>query len=529
MTQKTPLATPLATAWSIEVILGYAQDGKLQIPVFQRSFRWSGPDILKLFDSLYRGYPIGNLLVWETDPPPRAASKFGPLRFEPSDRDSLLIIDGQQRITSLVATFLGGGEEDRRFQIYFDLEEEEFKRPSQGDRPKPTWLPMTEVSDTVRFLEWLQSANLPGDLVRNANVVVRALRDYKVPVYVVSGGPAQQELIREIFRRLNTTGKALKEAEIFNALHGGKRTKSLRDISESLSSLEFGLLNENWLAKALAATLGLDRSERLSDIFDKLSLKKQKDALRKVEVALKSTVKFLRDDARIVHWSLLPYKFPIIVLAAFFARFPRADRDARSNLRVWLWEGARSGQHAINSRPIIRAALDLIKRADSARSASARLRESTATDGQEFELRPHNSRNAATKVVCCVLADLGPRHLITGLPLDLEELLESERPFPQVVVRSSAGSETRVLHPLLSRGAISNARRLVELLTRGDIEDGVLSSHVIGRKAVDHLEQGDQDGFVQARLEDLNSAVQSFLARMCAQPQPLPSWVEKLA
>lgn len=515
MTQKTPLATPIATAWSIEVILGHAQAGKLQLPVFQRPFRWSGPDVLKLFDSLYRGYPIGNLLVWETDPPPRAASKFGPLHFKSNDRDSLLIIDGQQRITSLVATFLGGGEEDSRFQVYFDLVKEKFKRPSQGDRPKPTWLPMTEVSDTVRFLEWLQSVKPPDNLVRSANAVVRALRDYRVPVYVVRGGPAQEELIREIFKRLNTTGKALKEAEIFNALHGGKSAEGLTVVSESLNSLGFGQLNEDWLLKALAATLDLERSKQLSTVFSELSQKKQQDALRKVKVALKSTVKFLRDDARIVHWSLLPYKFPIIVLAAFFARFPRARHDARRNLRVWLWEGAQSGQHAIISRPIIRAALDHIRDADSARSASAQLRESTATDGQEFELRPHNSRNAATKVVCCVLADLDPRHLDTGLPLDLENLLESKQPFPQVVVRRGAGSETRILHPLLSKGAISNASRLAELFTRGDIEDDVLASHAIGQEAVDHLVHGDEEGFIQARQEDLCSAVQSFLERMC--------------
>src|ERR1700683_4063091 len=45
------------------------QRGVLRVPPFQRGFRWEPSDVTKLFDSLYRGFPIGNLLLWRRSAP----------------------------------------------------------------------------------------------------------------------------------------------------------------------------------------------------------------------------------------------------------------------------------------------------------------------------------------------------------------------------------------------------------------------------------------------------------------------------
>ena len=43
--------------------------GRVRIPDFQRSFRWTNQDVVALFDSLHHGYPIGNLLMWKREAP----------------------------------------------------------------------------------------------------------------------------------------------------------------------------------------------------------------------------------------------------------------------------------------------------------------------------------------------------------------------------------------------------------------------------------------------------------------------------
>lgn len=77
-------------------------EGKLRIPPFQRPFRWESTDVVNLFDSILRGYPVGNLLMWER-PAVAAQVTLGPLVLDaPAVADALWVVDGQQRVASLV-------------------------------------------------------------------------------------------------------------------------------------------------------------------------------------------------------------------------------------------------------------------------------------------------------------------------------------------------------------------------------------------------------------------------------------------
>ena len=53
----------------ISDLVDYAREGALRIPEFQRSFRWGQKDIFDLFDSIRRGYPVGNALLWRREAP----------------------------------------------------------------------------------------------------------------------------------------------------------------------------------------------------------------------------------------------------------------------------------------------------------------------------------------------------------------------------------------------------------------------------------------------------------------------------
>lgn len=76
--------------------------GQLRIPPFQRSFKWESVDVVALFDSIFRGFPVGNLLFWRR-PAPAADVRIGPLLIHAPDVPlANWVVDGQQRITSLV-------------------------------------------------------------------------------------------------------------------------------------------------------------------------------------------------------------------------------------------------------------------------------------------------------------------------------------------------------------------------------------------------------------------------------------------
>ena len=56
---------PTATSYTIEDLLRYVENGRVRIPNFQRVFRWQAVDVARLLESIYLGYSIGSLLLWE--------------------------------------------------------------------------------------------------------------------------------------------------------------------------------------------------------------------------------------------------------------------------------------------------------------------------------------------------------------------------------------------------------------------------------------------------------------------------------
>lgn len=103
--------------------------GKLALPDIQRPFVWSSTKIRDLLDSMYRGYPVGTLMFWETG----AEAGTRQIGFGETDRTpQLLIVDGQQRLTSLFAIFTGSDVltksfERKRIRIAFCPDTEMFE------------------------------------------------------------------------------------------------------------------------------------------------------------------------------------------------------------------------------------------------------------------------------------------------------------------------------------------------------------------------------------------------------------------
>jgi hypothetical protein len=82
------------------------QRGELRLPEMQRRYVWQGPRVRDLLDSLYRGYPSGAILIWETDEDV-PLQQFAVKQMESPYTTQRLLLDGQQRLTSLSAVIRG--------------------------------------------------------------------------------------------------------------------------------------------------------------------------------------------------------------------------------------------------------------------------------------------------------------------------------------------------------------------------------------------------------------------------------------
>ena len=83
----------------IQAILVDIQSNEIAIPEIQRPFVWSATKVRDLIDSLYEGYPIGYLIAWHN---PSVRLKDGT-----KSKGKKILIDGQQRVTALMAALLG--------------------------------------------------------------------------------------------------------------------------------------------------------------------------------------------------------------------------------------------------------------------------------------------------------------------------------------------------------------------------------------------------------------------------------------
>ena len=123
-------------------LIAYVEQGDIGLPELQRPFVWPDTKVRDLFDSLYRGYPVGYLLFWENGLPDQGRS-ISIVTGQEIPR--LLVVDGQQRITSLYAVIKGHpvldkNGERRRMRIAFRPKDGKFEVTNAAIERDPEWI-----------------------------------------------------------------------------------------------------------------------------------------------------------------------------------------------------------------------------------------------------------------------------------------------------------------------------------------------------------------------------------------------------
>jgi hypothetical protein len=418
---------PEATALKLEDLMAEVRRGRLRIPSFQRPFQWVRKDALKLLDSIYRGYPIGTLLLWSTDAE-AGVTKFGSVVIAGGARqDAWWVVDGQQRVVSLVRTLLATAAQADDFALYFDLDEGRLVPPQKPatDLDAARWLPMTEVVDSERLMRWVFLHAREHEWRRDrAFDFGKRVREYPIPAYVVradSDGP-----LREIFGRINHSGKPMKASEVFDALNGvrsSSRPASIEQIADELGQMQFGRLDEKIIYRLLRVLQGADVVDRTSDLPERLGDDEAGLLYARTVAAAKRSVEFLENDAGIAHWALLPYKQPLVALGKFFDLHPQASHRSRELLARWIWRGALNGTHR-GDTVSTRRVLDAID-GDEDKSIQRLLEGSGGRPAQLPDATsPFNFRHAESKLETLALLDLSPRDLSSMQPLAAHNLFD---------------------------------------------------------------------------------------------------------
>ncbi|MEV5170249.1 DUF262 domain-containing protein [Streptomyces flaveolus] len=532
---------PSATTYELGDLVAQAWSGRIHVPHFQRDFRWGTTDVLRLFDSIVKGYPIGNLLLWVRKTPARSFT-LGQLKIDaPASPDALWVVDGQQRITSLANALSPEGHLHEPFSIYYDLRERRFIAQPKTREPQHIALPV--LFDLKKLLGWFRTeGELVAELFDEADRVATALRQYKVPAYLVRQDDL--DILTDIFDRMNNYGKRLNRAEIFSALYAGpeegaaERLNLSRIADRIAARTGFGTIDTDTVLASILARRGPDPSRDIRNEFSSTGRRTapefededQYAAYGEGEEALVRAIGFLQAEAEVPHIALLVYRALLVVLTRFFAHFPDPEPNTRRLLRRLYWRVAVSGPAVFKGSftQVSRVLCARIRKGDERGSIMGLMDAMAEAQPSIPTIERFRTNEAAAKIILSSWWSLRPRSLVTGVPVDLQSLSTL------LADQKTAATVAHVIFPrgLTAQQVLYAANRLFlpsaedpvsEITTllahRPDhldeeTWDRVLTSHTMSRQASQALAEGDREGFLQQRQQIIQQHLNGFLGRM---------------
>lgn len=194
---------------SIGSLVEKVDRSEIRLPEIQRSYVWKPSQVAGLVDSLYRGYPSGSLLLWETDASveEREAAISGP-NAAPTSKP-LYLLDGQQRLTSLHRLFKGHDAA----QVVFNAELERFQIQSAATQRDPRWVKVLDVLSGAENAYTLvtrlheRMPNVPPDVLNQRFERLRKIAAYPYHVEIIENLDYPE--VTDIFVRVNSKGRAL--------------------------------------------------------------------------------------------------------------------------------------------------------------------------------------------------------------------------------------------------------------------------------------------------------------------------------
>lgn len=225
------------TTLTVNQLIEKIDTGELGLPELQRPFIWKDSKVRDLFDSLMRGYPIGYLMLWEC--PSLEKKKSIGVDLHSYDSPKEVIIDGQQRLTSLYAVMKGKKVINSKFDeksiiISYNPLQDKFEVGYQATKKDPEWIyNISDVYTTSSSFKFINSfikrlseyreckggvlTEAEQDTIsENINAIVN-LKNHTLPVFDIKAN-AEEEDVSEILVRVNSGGVSLKQNDFILTL-----------------------------------------------------------------------------------------------------------------------------------------------------------------------------------------------------------------------------------------------------------------------------------------------------------------------
>jgi len=370
---------------TVEELVGMIERGELRLPEMQRRYVWRSTRVRDLLDSLYRGYPSGVILLWDTDENVPQQNFAVAQQVNPY-QSTRLLLDGQQRLTSLSAVIRGEPvkvrERKRPIDILFNLEhpdqlavvteviedadgngeDDDIDDVDDADASNdelqrrfdkmtflvatskietlPHWVSVTDVFKTDEDAPFLSRAGIekisdPLYTKYSQRLArLRGIRKYIYRMDVLERSMSYDE-VTEIFVRVNSLGAKLRSSDLALAQITAKWRTSL-EIFQAFQTkcakdgfdLDLGLHLRNMIVFATGQSRFLT--------VGSLNIEQLKSAWKASCEGMEFAINFLKNNAEIFDPILLSSPFLMVALAYFgYKRDYNITAEESARLRYW--------------------------------------------------------------------------------------------------------------------------------------------------------------------------------------------------
>lgn len=459
---------------SVEELVMMIERGELRLPEMQRQYVWRSTRVRDLMDSLYRGYPSGAILLWETDEdvPLR---KFAVAQVANPYQTVRLLLDGQQRLTSLSAVIRGQPVSvrgrRRPIELLFNLEhpdhlafvtevdengdddeesddsasmtdddvdstedelQERFNKMTFVVATKklsqlPQWVKVSDVFKTDSDASFLKNAGIADfndpryDKYTQRLARLRGIRRYVYRMDVLERTLSYEE-VTEIFVRVNSLGAKLRSSDLALAQITAKWRHSLQtflDFQDQCGRLGFDLDLGVHLKNLVVFATGQSRFLTVG----RLGVAQLQDAWKEACGGMEFAINFLKSNVGVDSPALLSSPFLLITLAYFGKTVGYKINPAdEAQLRRWTLLANAKGRYSRgSSETILDQDLTVVRNGGRAPELIDRLRLQVGRlDITPDELAGRNQRSALFKTMFLAFRKNGAKDWRSNLAIALD-------------------------------------------------------------------------------------------------------------
>lgn len=555
---------------SVEELVGMVERGELRLPEMQRQYVWRSPRVRDLMDSLYRGYPSGAILLWETDEAiplqdmavAQAANPYTATR---------LLLDGQQRLTSLSAVIRGQPvkvrgrvkpiellfnlEHPDRQEVFTEVDEDADDEATENDEADsteddlqrrfdrmtfvvatnklaalPQWVKVSDVFKSDSDTTFLKAAGIVNfddsryEKYTSRLAQLRRIRRYVYRMDVLERALSYEE-VTEIFVRINSLGAKLRSSDLALAQITARWRHSLETFQKfqtECAKLGFDLDLGIHLKMLIAFATGQSRFLTVGSLGLESLQKGWKDATEGMRFA----INFLKSNVGIDSPALLSSQFLIIVVAYFghnkgYALSP----DDSERLRQWALLANTKGRFSRgSSETILDQDLASVHHSGSAGVLIDRLRlQFGRLDITPEDLEGRDQRSSLFKTMFLAFRAAGAKDWTSNLQISLDHSgsqhkLQFHHFFPKALLTKN-GFTSREADDIANLTFISGRTNrkisdkapsvyLAEILAKQG--DGLLALQAIP-SAPELLDVGSYRTFLSERRRMLTETLNKFL------------------